>query len=80
MKINAQTKINDLIENYPFLIDFLADYNPKFSIIRSKAMRATLGRMANLQMVSTMGAIDLTKLLNDLKTKMIKPGRRPIKT
>ena len=33
MKLHQSTKIHDLLETYPFLLDFLADYRPKFSIL-----------------------------------------------
>ena len=66
MKLLPSTKIHDILNTYPFLLEFLADYNPKFSILRSKAMRHTMGRLATLSMVSTMGDIPLDTFLGDI--------------
>ncbi len=70
MKITPLTKVNDLIENYPFMLDYLIAYNQKFSLLRSKAMRMTLGRVATLKKVAAMGDISLEKLLADVAAKI----------
>ena len=66
MKLLPSTKIHDLIETYPFLLDFLAEYRPKFSILKNKAMQATMGRMATLSIVASIGDVSLTTLLKDI--------------
>ena len=66
MKLSHSTKINELLEKFPFLLEFLADYNPKFRLLKNRTMRATMGRMANLGMVASMGNISLDTLLKDI--------------
>ena len=66
MKLLPSTKLHDLLDTFPFLLEFLADYRPKFSILRSKAMRHTMGRLATLSMASTMGDIPLDIFLVDI--------------
>ena len=61
--ISPNTSIRDLLEEYPFLLDFLVDYNPKFILLKSPMMRATAGRVATLKKVSEMGGVRLDDLL-----------------
>jgi len=72
MKLNASTKIHDLLETYPFLLDFLAGYRPKFGVLRNRAMRATMGRMATLSMVASMGDVALDTLIGDIAAEIRK--------
>lgn len=72
MKLHPSTKIHDLLETYPFLLDFLAAYRPKFSILKNRAMRATMGRMATLSMVASMGDTPLETLLKDIASEIAK--------
>jgi DUF438 domain-containing protein len=62
-EISANTSIHDLLEEYPFLVDFLVEYNPKFSLLKNPMMRATAGRVATLEKASAMGGVDLEELL-----------------
>jgi len=63
MKIEARTKLNDLIKKYPFLLDFLVRLSPKFSKLKNPIMRRTIGKLATLSQVSGLGDMPLEKLL-----------------
>ena len=64
MEISGSTKIHDLLKDHPFLEDFLVDFNPKFELLRSRAMRATIGRVASLKMAASVGGVELDELLS----------------
>ena len=66
MKITLATKVDELLDKYPFLLNFLIAYNPKFIVLKNRAMRATMGRMATLSMVATVGGISVDTLINDI--------------
>ncbi|HEY3354550.1 MAG TPA: DUF438 domain-containing protein [Polyangia bacterium] len=66
MRLTLSTKIHDLVTTYPFLVDFLAGYAPEFGKLRSPVARATLGRVASVQMAARMGKLDAGKLLGDI--------------
>ena len=70
MRLSSSTKIHQLLKTYPALEDFLAQYNPKFEALRSKAMRATVGRVASLKMVASIGEVELDQLLVDLAAEI----------
>ncbi|MEP0813735.1 MAG: DUF438 domain-containing protein [bacterium] len=70
MKITPKTRLFDLLSLYPFLADFLAAYNPKFSLLRNPVLRNTLGRTANLSKICTMGGNDLSELAAAIAAKI----------
>lgn len=61
--ITPDTSIFDLLEEYPFLVDFLIDYNPKFTLLKNPMMRATAGRVATLRKASEIGGVEVDDLL-----------------
>ncbi len=63
VEISPNTSIYDLLEEYPFLVDFLIGYNPKFALLKNPMMRATAGRVATLRKVSEMGGVEVDDLL-----------------
>jgi hypothetical protein len=66
MQISAETKINDLLKLYPFLIDFFIKKSPKFKHLKNPVMRKTIGKVATLKQVAVMGNIDLEMLLSEI--------------
>jgi DUF438 domain-containing protein len=62
-EISSNTSIHDLLQSYPFLVDFLVEFNPRFSLLRNPLMRATAGRVATLQKVSEMGGVEVEALV-----------------
>ena len=75
MKLSGATKLFQLLEGYPFLLDFLAEYRPHFAKLKNPVLRNTLGRFATLQMASTMGEVPLDQLIAELREVIrAKPG------
>jgi len=66
MKINAGTKIDDLLKEYPFLLDFLITQSPKFESLKSPTMRKTMGKVATLKMAAKVGKIDLDHFISSI--------------
>ena len=66
MELNANTKIDDLLKEYPFLMEFLIARSPKFKLLESAVMRKTLGKVATLAQAAVIGGIDPGQLLNDI--------------
>jgi len=57
MRITPKTRINDLIDTYPFLLEFLPAFNAKYELLKNKTVRATVGLMANLRKVAVIGGV-----------------------
>jgi hypothetical protein len=70
MTISPDTKINQLLEEYPFLKEFLVELSPHFKALDNPIMRKTLGRVATLSKVALIGGIDLTGLVSKIAAEI----------
>lgn len=70
MRLNPKTKIDDLLKQYPFLLDFLVNLSPKFSKLKSPIMRKTIGKVASLQQVASFGDVPLEELLEKIRAEV----------
>jgi DUF438 domain-containing protein len=66
MEINANTKIDDLLKEYPFLEDFLITLSARFKGLKNPIMRKTIGKVATLGKVAGIGGLDLNNFLTAL--------------
>jgi hypothetical protein len=72
MGINAKTKIDELLKQYPFLEDFLITLSPKFKGLKNPIMRKTMGKVATLEMASTISGLNIDKLVAALTAEIEK--------
>jgi DUF438 domain-containing protein len=63
MILKPESKLDPLLEGYPFLLEFLARYSPKFQKLRNPILRKTVGKVATLDQVARMGDIPVGRLL-----------------
>lgn len=63
-----------LIKEQAFLLDFLADYAPEFKKLKNPVMRATVGRLATMEMAAAMASVPVEKLLADVGAEIEKHG------
>jgi hypothetical protein len=78
MTITPKTTVHTLLKEYPFLLDFLAAYNPEFGKLTNPVVRRTMGRMATLEKASAMGNVPLNQLINDIAAEVeTQTGARP---
>lgn len=63
MDISRRTKLDDLLKDHPFLLDFLVAYSPKFAKLRNPIMRRTVGKLATLGQVASLGDMSVEALL-----------------
>ena len=74
MELSPKTKVNDLLERYPFLKNFLINLNKEFQMLDNPFMRKTMGRIASLNKVALIGGMDVKKLLDDIAAEIRKTG------
>lgn len=72
--LSANTSLHDLLGEYPFLVDFLGELNPKFRMLKNPEMRATVARHATLEMVAGMGGIKLDDLIEAIEGEVARRG------
>ena len=70
MDISANTKIDSLLKEYPFLEDFLVGLSPKFKGLKNPVMRKTLGKVATLSKVAGIGGLDLDNFIKALTNEI----------
>jgi len=70
MEISANTKIDSLLKEYPFLEDFLVRLSPKFKGLKNPIMRKTLGKVATLSKVASIGGLDLDNFIEALTSEI----------
>ena len=70
MTITPKTTVHTLLKEYPFLLDFLAAYNPEFGKLTNPVVRRTMGRMATLEKASAMGNVPLNQLVDDIAAEI----------
>jgi DUF438 domain-containing protein len=68
--ITADTSIHELLDDYPFLLDFLIQYNPRFGLLKNPMMRATAGRVATVGKAAEMGGVELNDLLVAIRSEI----------
>jgi len=76
MELNAKTKIDDLLKQFPFLEDFLISLSPKFKSLKNPIMRKTMGKVASLEMAATVSGLNIDKLIAVLTAEIEKQSGR----
>jgi len=70
MEISANTKIDSLLKEYPFLEEFLVTLSPKFKGLKNPIMRKTIGKVATLSKVAGIAGLDLDDFLTTLTNEI----------
>jgi DUF438 domain-containing protein len=76
MQINAKTKIDEMLKQYPFLEDFLITLSPKFKGLKNPIMRKTMGKVASLEMAASISGLKLDSLIASLTAEIEKQSGR----
>lgn len=72
MRIDGRTKLDALLQSYPFLLEFLAAWNPSFGKLRNPLLRNTLGKLATLDQAAAMGDVPLDRLLEAVAGEVLR--------
>ena len=65
-EITPQTRLKDLLKQYPTLKSRLPELNPKFKMLNTPLGKIMMGK-ANVQMMSERSGIPLDKLIEGIK-------------
>jgi hypothetical protein len=63
MKLGPKTKIDDLLSRFPFLLDYFVGLSPKFKLLQNPVSRRTLGKIATMGQVASIGGLEIDQLL-----------------
>lgn len=68
--ITPETKIFDLLKEYPQLEDVLIEITPVFKKLKNPVLRKTITRVTNLRQAAAVGDISLDKVINRLRSEV----------
>jgi hypothetical protein len=68
--LTPKTTIGTLLSEYPFLLQYLADYHPEFKRLTNPVTRRTVARLATLERVAGMAGVPTQKLLADVAAEI----------
>jgi hypothetical protein len=67
MEILPQTKISDLLQEYPHLEEVLIALDPKFKKLQSPWLRNSIGKVATLKQAALVSGIPTITLIEQLR-------------
>ena len=68
MELNAKTKIDVLLKQHPFLLDFLITLSPHFKNLKNPLIRKTMGKVAPLKQAADIGGLDIEGLISAVRS------------
>lgn len=74
MNIDKKTKIDDLLNRYPFLEDYLPTLSNKYAMLKNKVMRKTVGRLADLEHAAEIGGFGTEDLIKKILARIGEEG------
>ena len=72
MELSVKTKIGDLLDAYPFLLDYLTAQSPQFSKLKNPLMRKTVARLASISRAASLGGLDPEALMAGIAVEIFK--------
>lgn len=63
IEITPDTKIGELLDNYPQLEDLLLSFSPSFAKLNNPILRKTIGKVASLRQVAQIGGLNLSEMI-----------------
>ena len=72
--ISPKTKVGEMLDRYPELENVLMNMSPDFKKLKNPILRKTIGKIASLQQVASIGKIPVDVLVNTLRKEI---GQNP---
>ena len=70
MGITPQTKVHDLIDHHPYLLDFLVSYNSEYEKLKNPVIFNTVGRFATLATAAEMAKVPVAELIEAIEREV----------
>ena len=64
--LTAETRLHDLLQDRPYLIDRLIDISSHYKALKNPVMRNTIGRVSTLRRAAAMGSMSVDDLMHAL--------------
>ena len=73
MEIKSNSKLFDVLKEYPFLEERISNVAPPFKNLRNPVLRRTVGQLATIERVAQIGHLDVTQFVNTLRRAVGQP-------
>jgi hypothetical protein len=73
IEITPDTKVGDLLDNYPGLEETLIGIAPPFKKLKNPFLRKTVAKVATIKHISSVGNVPLSELINKLRQTVGQP-------
>jgi len=70
VNVTHDSTIHELVDAYPYLLDWFVAYDSHFEALKNPALFATMARVAKVEHAAQMAGVDAEKLLVDIKTEI----------
>lgn len=67
LAITPDTKVGELLNNFPFLEPVLIELAPVFTKLKNPVLRKTIAKVTSLRQAATVGQIPISRLINELR-------------
>ncbi len=68
--ITPDTKVADLLKDYPQLEDTLQQFSPAFAALRNPVLRRTVAKVTSLQQAAKVGGVAISDMVNTLRAEV----------
>ena len=73
MKIEAKTKLFDVLEQFPELEEKIMMLAPPFKNLKNPVLRKTVGKLATIEKIARIGNLEVVDLVNQLRRQVGQP-------
>ena len=70
MNVTTETTIHDLVDAYPYMLEWLVNYDDHFNALKNPALFATMARVAKVENAAQMAGVPADKFLDDVRTEI----------
>lgn len=68
--LTGKTKVGDLLQRYPSLINYLPQLSPEYVRLKNPVLRRAMSKVATLRTVAKMGGLELDDLLSKIQKEI----------
>ncbi len=69
-RLTPETKVADLLNAYPFMLEFMTTLSPRFKLLKSPVAMKTVGSVATLAQAASIGGLSIDTFLSRMAEKI----------
>lgn len=73
MQITPNTKVYELLKEFPQLEEILLLYSPAFAALKNPVLRKTVAKVTSLQQAAKVAGVDMVEMVNKLRQEVKQP-------